>query len=204
MNSIWIGSILISLLHALIPSHWLPVLAISRKEKWTLAEALNITFLSGFAHVLSTVIIGMLLGFIGAGLSSGISQFSKVIAPSLLVLLGFYFIIQHYRHHHFHLHKQGITQKTKKKIIVSLVIAMFLSPCMEIAPYFLVAGTKGVWTMLSIALIYLTITLTGMLVWVRFAWKGLIKFNWHRLEHNAGIITGCILIASGVFSYFFG
>ena len=34
MYSIFMGSLLISLLHAIIPNHWLPVLAIGKKEGW--------------------------------------------------------------------------------------------------------------------------------------------------------------------------
>lgn len=203
MNSLWIGSLLISLLHAIIPNHWLPVVAIGRKEKWTLAEIMQVTFLSGLAHVLSTIFIGLLLGLIGAELSVSITQFSKVIAPSLLILLGLYFIIQHYRHHHFHLHQQNIRKRTKSGIILSLTVAMFLSPCMEIEPYFLLAGTIGNWALLTIALMYATVTLTGMMIWVSIAYKGMVKFNWHNLEHNAGIITGVILILSGLFGFLY-
>lgn len=198
MNSIWIGSLLISLLHSLIPNHWLPVLAIGRKEKWSQAEILQVTLISGLAHVLSTIIIGIFLGIIGAELSISISRFSKVIAPSLLVLLGLYFIIQHYRHHHFHVHEQDIKQRTKSGIIFSLVIAMFLSPCMEIEPYFLLAGTMGRVQVMLIAGIYAVVTIAGMLIWVRLAYKNMVKYNWHKLEHNAGIITGVILILTGL------
>ncbi len=202
MNSIWIGSILISLLHSVIPNHWLPVIAIGRKEKWTYAEIIQVTLLSGIAHVLSTIIIGIFLGIIGAELSISISRFSKVIAPSLLVLLGLYFIVQHYRHHHFHVHEQQIKKRTKSGIIISLVIAMFLSPCMEIEPYFLLAGTRGRMDILLIALIYSVVTLAGMLIWVQLAYRNMVKYNWHKLEHNAGIITGLILIISGLLTMF--
>jgi hypothetical protein len=41
MYSIIIGSLIISLLHAVIPNHWLPVIAIGKKEKWTLDEVLK-------------------------------------------------------------------------------------------------------------------------------------------------------------------
>ena len=61
MLSIIIGSLLISLLHAVIPNHWLPVLAIGKKEGWSLAETSRITFIAGMAHVISTIIIGLLL-----------------------------------------------------------------------------------------------------------------------------------------------
>jgi hypothetical protein len=46
MESIIIGSLLLSLLHAVIPNHWLPVLAIGRKEGWTLNEVTKVTLIS--------------------------------------------------------------------------------------------------------------------------------------------------------------
>ena len=56
MISIIAGSFIISLLHAIIPNHWLPVLAIGRKENWDLKETERVTFISGLAHVLSTIV----------------------------------------------------------------------------------------------------------------------------------------------------
>ena len=82
------------------------------------------------------------------------------------------------------------------------MIAMFLSPCMEIEAYFLLAGTQAALLVWCIALLYLLITTTGMVLLVRFAYKGLLKLNWHSLEHNAGIITGLTLVATGILTLF--
>lgn len=202
MTSIIIGSLLISLLHAVIPNHWLPMLAIGRKEQWSLKETIRVTFISGLAHVCSTIIIGILLGLIGIELSEHIESFTRVIAPSILILMGIYFIWQHYVHHHFHLDQQKTNNRSKSRIISALVIAMFLSPCMEIEAYFLLAGAKGWWMMASIALMYAVITLTGMLLWIRLAYKGLVRLNWHKWEHNAGLISGGVLIGTGILSFF--
>lgn len=202
MSSIIIGSLIISLLHAVIPNHWLPMLAIGRKEQWTLGETLQVTFIAGLAHVISTIIIGVLLGIIGIELSEHIENFTHIIAPSILILLGLYFLKQHYAHHHFHLQKQQTARKSKARIIGALIIAMFLSPCMEIEAYFLMAGTKGWWMMAIIALMYGVITLAGMLVWIRVAYKGMIRLNWHKWEHNAGLISGAVLIGTGILSFF--
>ena len=190
MYSIIIGSLLISLLHAVIPNHWLPVLAIGKKEGWTLAETSRITLIAGLAHVISTVIIGLLLALIGSELTEHIEHFTHIIGPSVLILMGLYFIRQHYRHHHFHLQKEGARKKSKSSIIMALVIAMFLSPCMEIEAYFLLAGSKGWYVLAFIAAMYSVITIAGMLIWIRIVYKGLLKLNWHKWEHNAGIITG--------------
>lgn len=203
MYSIFIGSLLISLLHAVIPNHWLPVLAIGKKEGWNLAETTRITFIAGMAHVISTVIIGLLLGLIGGELTQHIEDFTRIIGPSILILIGLYFVRQHYTHHHFHLQKEQIEKKrNKSSIIMALIIAMFLSPCMEIEAYFLLAGSKGWYMLAAIATMYSVITIAGMLIWIRIVYKGLIKLNWHKWEHNAGIITGIVLIVTGIISFF--
>ena len=59
------GSLILSVLHALIPNHWLPVLGISKKENWSLRQTTSITFISGLAHALSTVFIGVIIGVVG-------------------------------------------------------------------------------------------------------------------------------------------
>lgn len=202
MASIIIGSLLISLLHAVIPNHWLPVLAIGKKEGWTLGETTRITFIAGMAHVVSTVIIGLLLGLISGELSNNIDHFSHIVAPAILILIGLYFVKQHYSHHHFHLEGKQLQKKTKSSIILALVTAMFLSPCMEIEAYFLLAGERGWPMMAAVAIMYSVITITGMLLWIRIVYKGMIKLNWHKWEHNAGIITGVVLIATGIISFF--
>ena len=202
MYSIIIGSLLISLLHAVIPNHWLPVLAIGKKEGWSLAETSRITFIAGMAHVISTVIIGVLLGLIGSELTEHIEDFTHVIGPCILILMGLYFVRQHYQHHHFHLQEEQIEKKSKSSIIRALVIAMFLSPCMEIEAYFLLAGSKGWYVLVAIAAMYSVITIAGMLIWIRIVYKGMLKLNWHKWEHNAGIITGLVLIITGIISFF--
>lgn len=178
------------------------MLAIGKKENWTLREVTEVTFLSGLAHALSTILIGIVIGILGLTLASTIEQFSKIISPVVLILLGGFFIYQHHRHKHFHLHSQPKPALTRRKIIISLVVAMFFSPCMEIEAYFLVAGGLGWFAILSIALLYLVITIAGMVIWVRLAYKGVLRLNWHKLEHNAGIITGWTLIITGIISFF--
>ena len=202
MISIITGSLIISLLHAVIPNHWLPVIAIGRKENWSIQEVTKVTLTCALAHGLSTVLIGVLLSLIGAGLHESISHFTSIIAPAILVFIGLIFIYRHHRHKHFHVDSELKRRRSKKAIITALVIAMFFSPCMEIEAYFLLAGTKASWLVAFIAFMYLIITTTGMLLLVRFAYKGVLKLNWHSLEHNAGIITGLTLVVTGIITFF--
>jgi len=202
MFSIISGSIILSLLHATIPNHWLPVIAIGRKEKWTVGEVTQVTFIAAIAHGLSTIIIGFALGFIGAKMASGIENFSRYVAPLILIALGVLFIYRHHNHKHFHLNDSIKKKQSKKTIIIALVLAMFLSPCMEIEAYFLLAGSQAPWLIWFIATLYLLITTGGMVLLVRFAYLGVLKLNWHKLEHNAGIVTGVTLVATGILAFF--
>lgn len=46
MEQLIIGSLALSILHAVIPSHWLPVVAIGRKENWAIGKVLRVTALA--------------------------------------------------------------------------------------------------------------------------------------------------------------
>src|SRR6185369_9518032 len=98
MISLLAGSVVLSILHAVIPNHWLPVLAVGKKENWDLGQITRVTFLIGLSHAASTVLIGFLLAYVGAGLSSSFKNFSTLTAPALLITLGVFFIYQHMRH----------------------------------------------------------------------------------------------------------
>lgn len=201
MISLITGSLIISLLHAVIPNHWLPVIAIGRKENWPVEEVTKVTLLCALAHGLSTILLGVVLSFLGAKLEDNISEFTGLVAPIILIIMGIIFIYRHHRHKHFHIDDIK-RKKSKAAIITALTTAMFFSPCMEIEAYFLLAGAQAAWLVWLIAFLYLFITTAGMVLLVRFAYKGLLKLNWHRLEHNAGIITGVTLIATGIVSFF--
>lgn len=194
------GSFLLSLLHAIIPNHWLPILAIGKKENWNLREILFITVIAGLAHVASTLIIGWTLVFFGWELSKNAESVTPFIAPAVLIVIGLIFIYRHHKHKHFHVADQQ-HQNSKVKMIATLALAMFFSPCLEIEAFFLAAGSQDVWLTILMSAVYGVVTLSGMVIWVSVAYHGLNKLNWHTLEHKAGIITGVTLIVSGVLSY---
>lgn len=201
MEQLIIGSILLSLLHAVIPNHWLPIIAVGRKERWTTNEVTKVTMIAAIAHAASTILLGFILAFLGAELAEHIKQFTGLVAPLILIGLGLLFIYRHHTHQHFHLDEIN-RERSKAKIIAALVVAMFFSPCIEIEAYFLLAGTHPQWVVWFISLVYATITTSGMLFLVRFAYQGSLKLNWHSLEHNAGIITGGTLVATGIITFF--
>lgn len=199
METLLTGSMLLSIFHALIPSHWLPVVAIGRQQKWSRGRILQVTLLAGAMHVLSTLLVGVGVAFAGHLLSERVEAFTTWIAPLLLIILGAVFIYRHYYHHHLHID----SPVDGKSVVTTLALAMFFSPCLEIEAYFLAAGSYGWGVIGLLALLYGVITLSGMALWVWIVLGGLQRLDWHKLEHNAGLITGVTMVVSGLVLYFF-
>lgn len=198
-----IGTITISVLHALIPSHWLPILAFEKKFNWTRRQTFRITIISALAHALSTVILGIAIGLLSFNINSHFEEVTQIISSLLLIVLGLIFIVRHHKHNHFHLHNEGELQTlSSRKIITVLVTSMFLSPCLEIEGYFILAGTAGIKYVFLTSIIYIVISVIGIVLWISFAKKILQKLNAHKIEHNAGLISGIVLIATGILNFF--
>lgn len=198
-----IGTLTLSILHALIPSHWLPILAFEKKFNWSKEQTLRITFISALAHALSTVLLGIAVGVLSFQLNNRFEEVTKYVFSGMLIVLGFVFIIRHHKHNHFHLHNENELQKlSSRKIITVLVTSMFLSPCLEIEGYFILAGSAGIKYIFLTSLLYIFISVAGIVMWISFAQKILKKINAHKIEHNAGLISGIVLIVTGIIHFF--
>ena len=194
---LFVSVLAISILHAILPNHWLPVVAISKELGWSGSKTAGVTMLAALAHSLSTVIIGILVSF-GGMTFDVILPYFRFIAAGLLICLGILFIWRHQHHMHFHLKEVKITTNTSMSYILStLLLAMFLSPCLEVGALFLISGTVGLNTTLMVALIYTITSAAGMTLFAWGAMQGLKKMDWHKLEHSSGLISGIILILTG-------
>ena len=207
MWQLFLGSLLLGLIHPLFPNHWIPLIAISKAEKWTNKETISATLITGFSHTLSTIIIGIVVGFVGIKLSENYSYITRIAAPLILVFIGVIYLmldIRSSRHHsHFELNNDSIkNRKSRTAIIFTLCIGLFFSPCIEIEAYYFQAASQGWLGILVVSLVYLIMTLTIMVFLVYMGLKGVNKFNIHFLDHHEKMITGIVLILLGSLAYF--
>jgi len=206
LSQIILGAFALSLVHASIPNHWLPLVMLSKSEGWKNRFTMGVTAIAGFSHTLSTVIIGIIVGFLGYQLADSYSFIIEKVAPGILILLGVIYLtlsIRHNRHHHHHnIDLKDAKSKTTTAIIFALLASMFFSPCLEIEAYFFVAANLG-WTgILTVSIIYTVITVLGMLLLVWLGLKGIKRIKSHFLEHHEKTITGILLIILGIAGYF--
>lgn len=84
---------------------------------------------------------------------------------------------------------------------------MPFSPCLEIETFFFTAGTLG-WTATTTqAVVYTVVTIACMVGLTAFSYRGLARVNWpgvdsHWLDHNEKRLTGGILTALGIFTFY--
>lgn len=209
MWQIFIGSLLLSIIHALIPNHWIPLVAIGKTEKWTLRETLSATVITGFAHTLSTVLIGILVGLIGIQLSKNYQMVMQYVAPAILIGIGIVYLIldmKQHGHHHHHSHIDSAQNrnnaKSKTGILFSLSLAMFLTPCVEIEAYYFQAGLIGWKGIFLVSAVYTLTTVLFMLVLVYAGIRSTQRLRSHTLEHHEKRITGIVLIVLGILALF--
>ncbi len=202
MYSIITGTIVLGIVHALIPNHWLPLVAIAKTEKWSRHELMFVTFFSASAHVIGTVILGIVLGVVGLKLARQYEDYIHVIAPVLLILFGLIYFTINLPHHHSNTEENNRIKKSKAKWIFLFVTMMFLSPCLEVESLFLAAGAYGLSSILWLGLVYALVSITGITGLVALAFKGVRLINADIIEQNEKRITGIVLIAVGIITFF--
>jgi len=203
MFSIITGTILLAVIHALIPNHWLPLVAVAKAEKWEKSELMLVSSITASAHVLGTVILGIILGLVGSKLAHQYDEYVHVIAPVLLIVFGLIYFTVNLPHHH-HAAKEDVEQyrKSKKKWIVIFVVMMFFSPCLEVESLFLAAGAYGFDKIFLLALVYAAISISGIITLVMLAFRGIQLFKMQVIEQHEKRITGVVLIIVGIVTFF--
>ena len=203
MFTVVAGTILLAFVHALIPNHWLPLVAVARSEGWKARELTGITFLAALAHVLGTVGLGYVLGFIGKELRNEYGHAINVAASILLITFGLIYYTVNLPHHH-HASDKDVKgfRRSRGKWILIFIVMMFLSPCLEVESLFLSAGAYGMGFVTFLSLIYAVISISGILLLVTLGHRGVKLLSAHFIEHNEKRITGIVLILVGILTFF--
>lgn len=203
MLSIVAGTVLLAFVHALIPNHWLPLVAVSKSEKWTNRDLNYITFFAALAHVLGTIALGLILGYIGKELKGEYGGSIRVISSVLLIAFGLvYYTVNLPHHHHSSTKDVDAYKRSKARWVLIFIVMMFLSPCLEVESLFLSAGAYGMSWVTLLTVIYGIVSITGILLLVNLGAKGVNLLSAHFIEHNEKKISGVVLILVGIVSFF--
>jgi len=211
---------------ALGPDHTLPFVMLSRARGWSRARTVAVTIVCGIAHVLSSVVLGMVGLAIGAGL--GWFQRAEGIrgdwAAWALVGLGAAYALwgvrralrrssglePHAHEGHVHVHPGGTTHHHHShhhdpSTFWALFIVFALGPCEPLLPLFLVPASRGDWMLAGVtAAVFGLVTIVTMAVLVLAAHAGLERLPLGKLERWSHAAAGTVIAASGLAILFLG
>ena len=211
---ILLGTLALSLIHALIPSHWLPLVTVGKAEGWSRLETLWITAVTGLAHTVSTLLIGIAVGLLGYQLDEYYKLVTHLVAPIVLIGLGLVYLSRPLRQRFSSESAQyehapvaaisGDSDHSKWAVVMTLTTAMFFSPFIGIGAFYLSAGALGWFGIALVSGVYLIVTVLGMVLIVNWSWHRAEQFSaaiptWNLSGHA---LTGVVLIVLGFVTLF--
>lgn len=203
MVSVIAGTVLLAMVHALIPNHWLPLVAVARAEGWKKRDVTTVTLLAASAHVTGTVLLGLVLGRIGAELEAEYGRTIHVLSSVLLIAFGLIYFTVNLPHHHHNTQKDVAGYKrSRRRWILIFIVMMFLSPCLEVESLFLSAGAYGMGLVAGMSAVYAVVSISGILALVHLGHRGVRLLSADFIEHNEKRISGAVLIIVGIVSFF--
>lgn len=187
----------LSLLHTLIPSHWLCFVLVGRAQGWTRGRMLTVTAVAGLIHVVVNVSLGAALAAAGHKLlQERHEHLLTQISAGILILLGVIYLGAHALHAgHHHEQDKSIAGKAA---VLALSFSLALSPCSASIILTIVATAGAGWkTILSIAAVLLVTTVGVMLLLVGLTSLGIERLQFAVFERYEKLILGLVLCSVG-------
>lgn len=214
------------------PDHYLPFIMLSRAKRWSIKKTLIITFICGVAHVLSSVVLGLIGYGIGTQLQrlEIIEAFRGDIAAWLLFSFGIVYFawgikqavrggkhthkhfhlkggdLEQHEHEHIHSNNHAHVHKEKKSTVFwGLFIIFAFGPCEPLIPLLIYPAAEHNFVGATlVAVTFSLVTITTMLFAVTIGSLGLNKINSDFFEKYAHALAGFAITVSSSCILFLG
>jgi len=228
LTTLTITAASLAFVHTLLgPDHYLPFIVMSRARKWTIYKTSWVTLLSGFGHVISSILLGTI--GIGVGIALNKLEFMESVRGDLAAWLfvgfglvymawGLYRAVKNKPHKHVHHHGNGTMHvhehthleehdHTHKNNITPWILftIFFLGPCEPLIPLLMYPAAKdSSWGVAQVSIVFGLITMLTMLVLVLLASYGLKYVRLGKMERYTHAIAGATILLSGIAILFLG
>jgi len=228
LTALTITAASLAFVHTILgPDHYLPFIVMSRARKWTIYKTSWVTLLSGFGHVISSILLGTI--GIGVGIALNKLEFMESVRGDLAAWLfvvfglvymawGFYRAIKNKPHKHIHHHGNGTMHvhehshqeehdHTHKNNITPWILftIFFLGPCEPLIPLLMYPAAKSSsWGVAQVSIVFGLVTMLTMLGLVLLASYGLKFVRLGKMERFTHAIAGATILLSGIAILFLG
>ena len=228
LTALTITAASLAFVHTILgPDHYLPFIVMSRARKWNIYKTSWVTLLSGFGHVISSILLGTI--GIGVGIALNKLEFMESVRGDLAAWLfvvfglvymawGFYRAIKNKPHKHIHHHGNGTMHvhehsheeehdHTHKNNITPWILftIFFLGPCEPLIPLLMYPAAKSSsWGVAQVSIVFGLVTMLTMLGLVLLASYGLKFVRLGKMERFTHAIAGATILLSGIAILFLG
>jgi len=221
-----ISAISIGFLHTLFgPDHYIPFIAMAKAGKWSKQKTIWVTVVSGFGHVVGSIILGLLGVALGMALNivEEIEAYRGTIAGWTLISFGFIYFVwavkklvknkshthEHkhpdgHTHSHFHSHKLEHTHihedGSSTNITPWILFVIFvLGPCEALIPLLIYpAANISVSGIIIVIVLFAVSTVATMVGMVLISLYGFSFVSFQKFEKYSHVSAGLIIMLSGL------
>ena len=207
-NSLILLAASIGFFHTLFGlDHYVPFIAMSKANKWSLTKTALVTLICGTVHVLSSVFIGIFGIWFGLNVLKleAIESFRGRFASWLLILFGIIYFIWAIRE----LIKDKTNYKesilSNKKLFWTLFIIFILGPCEPLIPILMFPALINSFTLaVVVTLVFYIVTISTMLGIVMAASYGLNLISFKGINRFVHVIASTTICFCGLTIKFLG
>lgn len=185
--------------HAILPDHWMPLAVVGRAQRYPLARIARLSGLAGLAHVLVSLVLGVVIVAVGLQFRSSISDAEDAIVGGLLIATGVAFgvfeLVGRGRHDHDH---PRTGRRLRGAAAVMVPFGAAASPDLTILPVFLAAAAAGVGAAIGSLVAFALVTVLTFVALTVLAAAGGYALRAPWLDRAAGAVTATVLVVIGV------
>lgn len=214
------------------PDHYLPFIMLSKAKQWTMKKTLLITLICGIAHVLSSVILGL----IGYGIGTQLEKLEIIesVRGDFAAWLLFFFGVIYFawgikqavrggKHTHRHFHLKGdkleqhehehqhtnahthVHDQKRSTAFWGLFIIFAFGPCEPLIPLLIYPAAEHNFTGATfVAITFSIVTIATMLVTVALGAYGFKQIKSDFIQRYAHALAGLAITASSSCILFLG
>ena len=196
------GGFVAAFLHAALPTHWLPFVLVGRAQRWSMARTLLAVVVAGFAHIVTTAVLGGLIVAAGLALDQWIKGVLPHLSAVLLFLFGAFYLTRATLKRPVPASGPPLTEAepavSDRAAFIGLVAMLAVSPGEVLLPIYLSASSEGVGALGLLSLVFAAGTVMGMAVFTGLARAGASILRLERWARYEGAVLGMALIALGL------
>jgi len=207
----------VGVFHTLAPDHWVPIALIARHAGWSRPETARVAAIAGTGHTLSTLAIGVLVWVAGAALAVRFGHLVAEAASIALVVFGAWIALASLRDRTRNAPASSETRgeptaaatelahrdwRGRRGARLSLLLILGSSPMVEGLPAFFAASRYGFALLATMSLVFAAATIATYLVVCDQSAQMFQRYSFGPLERYGEVISGAIIVAVGVVSFF--